>query len=82
MAELAERINRTLGVARALAKSGRALDLTGIEDGVGVLCAQTLDLPAGGAREMLPALREVLAQVDMLSMALRREAPGCGQAGD
>jgi hypothetical protein len=82
VAELAARINRTLGVARALAKSGRALDLTGIEDGVGVLCAQTLDLPTGDAREMVPVLREVLAQVDLLSVALRQEAPGCGQAGD
>ena len=73
--ELAERVARTLGVARALAERGRRLDLAGIEDGIGILCAQTLDLPTLEARCMLPVLREVLAQLDTLSATLQREAP-------
>lgn len=73
--ELATRISRTLGVARALAENGRRLDLAGIEDGIGVLCAQTLDLPTQDGRCMLPVLREVLAQLESLSAVLQREAP-------
>ncbi len=73
--DLATRVSRTLGVARALAERGRRLDLAGIEDGIGVLCAQTLDLPTPEARCMLPVLREVLAQLDTLSATLQREAP-------
>ncbi len=73
--ELATRVVRTLGVARALAERGRRLDLAGIEDGIGVLCAQTLDLPTPDARCMLPVLRAVLAQLECLSAALQREAP-------
>ena len=72
VADLAARVSRTLGVARALAENGRELDLSGIEDGVGILCAQTLDLPSADARCMLPVLCEVLAQVDSLSAALRK----------
>jgi hypothetical protein len=44
------------------------------------LCAQTLDLPTADARCMLPVLREVLAQLDCLAAALRREAPFCDRA--
>lgn len=67
----ASRLGRTLAVARALVISSRAVDLQGVQDGVGLLCAQTLDLPTAEARQMLPALRELLAQVDTLTAALR-----------
>jgi hypothetical protein len=70
--ELGSRLARTLGVARALAESGRDLDLRGIVDGVGRLCAQTLDLPPADARGMVVMLREVLAQVDALTEILAR----------
>jgi hypothetical protein len=73
--ELAARVSRTLGVARALAENGRRLDLDGIQDGIGILCAQTLDLPTQDARCMLPVLREVLAKVNALSATLQQEAP-------
>jgi hypothetical protein len=78
--ELAARVLRTLGVARALADRGRRLDLAGIEDGIGVLCAQTLDLPTADGRCMLPVLREVLAHLDSLAAALQREAPAREEA--
>jgi len=67
----AGRLGRTLAVARALVISRRAIDLEGVQDGVGMLCAQTLDLPLAEARLMLPVLRELLAQVDTLSAVLR-----------
>jgi len=70
--DLGSRLARTLGVARALAESGRDLDLRGIEDGVGRLCAQTLDLPPPEARGMVVMLREILAQVDALTETLAR----------
>jgi hypothetical protein len=78
VAELGSRLSRTLGVARALAESGRQLDLRGIEDGVGRLCAQTLDLPPQDAHGMVFMLREILAQVDaLLEILARGRLPGC-----
>jgi hypothetical protein len=70
--DLAGRISRTLAVANALARHGRKLDLTGFEDGIGRLCAQTLDLPQPDGRMMLPVLAEVLFQVEQLYAVLRR----------
>jgi hypothetical protein len=75
LVDLAGRISRTLGVACVLAQHGRKLDLTGFEDGIGRLCAQTLDLPEPEGRMMLPVLAEVLFQVEQLSALLRRH-PG------
>ncbi len=72
VAEMGSRLSRTLGIARALAESGRQLDLRGIEDGVGQLCAQTLDLPNAEAHGMVYMLREILAQVDTLTEILAR----------
>jgi hypothetical protein len=67
---LAERLSHTLALARALVLGGRTLDLTGVDDGVGMLCAQTLDLPTAQARAMLPVLHGVLGQIDLLMSAL------------
>ena len=72
---LAERLSRTLAVARALALAGRHVDLTGIEDGVGLLCAKTLDLDRPDARVMLPSLFELVAQIDSLRSLLAAPAP-------
>jgi hypothetical protein len=67
---LAGRLSRTLGLARALALSGRTVDLRGIEDGVGMLCAQTLDLSAVESRQMRPVLLNLLAELDLLRLVL------------
>ncbi len=69
--DLAARLSRTLALSRALIQSGRTLDLTGVEDGVGLLCAQTLDLPPDEARALLPALHDLLWQLDQVSAAVR-----------
>ncbi len=73
--ELARRLSRTLTLARALVQGGRTLNLTGIDDGIGMLCAQTLDLCAEEARDMRPTLHEVMAQIDLLTAAIRAAGP-------
>ena len=67
---LASRLSRTIGIARALAQNGRTVDLTGLDDGVGMLCAQALDLPTPEGRALLPLLADVLQQVNTLTAAL------------
>jgi hypothetical protein len=71
---LAERLNRTIAVARALLIAGRMVDLAGVEDAIGMLCAKTLDLAPRQARLMLPALLDMRAQIDSLMAAMRRPA--------
>jgi len=72
LVSLAERLSRTLAVARALVLSGRDIDLSGIQDGIGVLCAKTLDLVPEQGRLMLPMLHEMKAQIESLSQAMRQ----------
>jgi hypothetical protein len=67
---LAERLTRTISVARALIAAGRTVDLSGLEDGIGLLCAKTLDLQMHESRHMLPALLELMAQIDGFSLKL------------
>jgi hypothetical protein len=66
LASLAERLSRTLAVSRALLLAGRPLDLRGFDDGVGMLCAQTLDLPPEESRHMVPLLHHLAASIDQL----------------
>ncbi len=73
---MASRLSRTIGIARALAQNGRTVDLTGLDDGIGMLCAQTLDLPTEEGRTLLPMLADVLQQVEL---AHRRVARGRNQ---
>ena len=70
-----ERLGRTLGLARALAQNDRRVDLSGIEDGIGLLCAQTMDLPREEGRAMLPYLFELLGQLDSLRSVLSAMPP-------
>ena len=48
--------------------------MSGIQDGIGLLCAKTLDLSHRQGKQMLPALLELTAQIDSMSQALRRPA--------
>jgi hypothetical protein len=64
---LASRLTRTVAVARALVAADRMVDLAGFEDGVGLLCAKALDLDRPCSRQMVPAMLELLAQIDGLS---------------
>ncbi len=67
---LAERLSRTVAVARGLTAASRLVDLTGLQDGVGVLCAKVLDLDPEESRRLVPALLELRAQIDNLSTTM------------
>jgi hypothetical protein len=66
----------TLRVARALVESHRPVDLAGLQDTIGRLCAASLDLPREEGRALRPQLAAVLADLDALERAL-----GTAEAG-
>jgi hypothetical protein len=74
-AALARAAVGTLQVARALAQSRRSIDLAGLDQEIGRLCAAALDLPAAQGRAMRPLLVDVLAELDALAacVAVRSE---------
>ena len=71
-----ERLARAMGIARAMIGAGRELDLTGIDDGIGLLCAQVLDLPPPDSKTMLFHLEELRAQADELAAKIRTHLSG------
>lgn len=60
-----------LAVARVLAEGGRRVDLAGLDDAVGRLCARALDLGPEQGRRLRPRLRAVLAAAAALEAAIR-----------
>ena len=66
----ADGVMQTLGVARGLVEVGRQVDLAGLEDQVGLLCAKALDLPPTDGQAMRVDLLVVLGRVEALSAAL------------
>ncbi len=69
-AALAEAACGMLRMARALVESHRAVDLDGMQDAVGRLCAATFDLPFEESRKLRQHLLAVLAELDGLEQAL------------
>ncbi len=67
---LADELEQTIGVARALAESGRVIDLTGLDGRVGLLCAKSLDLPPEDGQAMRPRLIALSAAIEALSRVL------------
>jgi len=78
----ADGVTQTLGVARGLVEAGRHVDLAGLEDQVGLLCAKALDLPPEEGRAMRVDLLAVLARVEALSIALLRARGAADGAAD
>ncbi len=74
--ELAQAIAGTLRVARALAASGRRVDLAGLEEPVGLLCAKSLDLPPDQGRQMRIVLIDLRRELDALLETLGPAEPG------
>lgn len=72
---LAEQVQHTVAIARALAGSGRRVDLSGLNETVGLLCAKTLDLPPDQGRLARPQLAAILVELDLLGTTLRADAP-------
>jgi hypothetical protein len=66
----ADGVAQTLGVARGLVEAGRTVDLGGLEDQVGLVCAKALDLPPAEGRLMRGDLMALLARTEALSVAL------------
>ena len=62
-----------LHMTRALAASGREVDITGLDQQVGLLCAKALDLMPEDGRAMRPMLVDLLADLDALSVILTEQ---------
>lgn len=67
-----DQMDSTLAVATALAESGRALDLYGLEEEMTRLCGAVLMLPADDGRALRPAMAGLLVRLEGLSTALLR----------
>jgi hypothetical protein len=67
---LADGVSATLQITRALIEARRHVDLTGLDQMMGLLCAQTLDLPPDQGRSLRPRLIELLHELDELTKAL------------
>lgn len=76
----AESVAAMLRLARGMLGSGRRVDLAGLDQMVGRLCARCLDLPPEEGREMRPRLAALLAEIDALNATLS-SPPGTPQAG-
>lgn len=72
---LSEELTKMVGVARALVEAGRAIDLTGIDSQVGLLCAKSLDLPSGDGRRMRPRLIALFGSMEALARVIASNAP-------
>ena len=64
---LLQGVGRVLDLAAILARSGRRIDLVGIDRKVGLLCAQTLDLPPEMGRSLVADLEAQITMLDRLA---------------
>jgi hypothetical protein len=72
---LAEELTTMVGVARTLVEANRAVDLTGLDGQVGLLCAKSLDLPPDEGRRIRPRLIALSGSIEALSRTLATHAP-------
>ena len=63
-----------LRVALALVAAERPIDLAGLDQRVGRVCAQALDLPAAEGRALRPRLAALLAGIEALAAQLAAAA--------
>jgi hypothetical protein len=75
---LADELANTIGTACALAEAGRAIDLTGLENRVGLLCAKSLDLPPDEGCCVRPRLIALSDAIEALSRAVTTRAAPSG----
>ena len=68
--DFADELTKIVGVARALAESGRAIDLSGLDRQVGLLCAKSLDLTPDEGRRIRPRLIVLSGSIEALSRVL------------
>lgn len=67
--DMAEGLGKLLGLASALAGSGRRVDLAGLDQTIGRFCAQTLDL-GPEAKALRPVLFGLVGQIERLRASL------------
>ena len=75
---MVEELTQTIDVACALASSGRAIDLTGFDQHVGLLCAKSLDLPPDDGRRLRPRLIVLSGALEALLRLLAAQAAPSG----
>ena len=75
---MADELTETVGMARVLASSGRVVDLTGLDQDVGLLCAKSLDLSPDQGRSLRPSLIVLSVAMDTLSRVLAAQAEPSG----
>ena len=63
-----------LKVARGLVAAERPIDLAGLDQRVGRICAQALDLPPEAGRMLRPRLASLLAGIEDLGALLAPDA--------
>ncbi|MBE9606381.1 hypothetical protein IAI18_16075 [Acetobacteraceae bacterium H6797] len=64
-------MNGTVAIARALAESGRRIDLTGLDREVAQICAASVALGQAEGRALRPALEGLLHEITALREALQ-----------
>ena len=69
----AESLLKTLRLARAMLQVQRFVELEGLRDHAGLLCAKVMDLPPELGRTMRPRLLLLLAEVDAVAGAVRSQ---------
>lgn len=76
--DFAEQLTKLVDIARALVDSNRAVDLTGLDCEIGLLCAKSLDLPPDEGRRIRPRLIALFGSVEGLSRAFCARGPPSG----
>ena len=72
---MARGLLRTMRIAAALIEAGLTVDLSGLDDLIGQLCARTLDLPPGQGALLIGELDSLLAETDVLHATLVPREP-------
>lgn len=70
-----ETMTSTVCVARALVMAGCRIDLEGLDQEIGDLCAEAVALPRAEGQSIRPALEALLREVDQLYQELRAQEP-------
>lgn len=71
---LSEQTLRLIRVARTLAESARAINLDGLQQQVGLLCAKALDLPPKQTGFAKLELRRLVQRIDALKHTIRNDS--------
>ena len=71
----AEGLLKTLRLARAMLEAQRTVELEGLRDHAGLLCAKVMDLPPELGLTVRPRLLLLLAEVDAVTGVVRNQDP-------